>query len=204
MSTTVPLYHHSRPLKSVVYGKVEASPEHADEFLKDAYSWLEKEVSFYPLFLSVGRTDEDIRMTMYQRQWAKVIGSDIVGRRNDGTYIQRNILRKKGEFPNEVLFSFADVDGVFMDYVNWHLVLNSEHKDYQMTNYEKRLIFKPSWPKSRWLRRAKDDPHSVQFVTPGLYLPEAERIWVRNKPTRTLLQSMGFEKVEVKRLLLEE
>jgi hypothetical protein len=162
-----------------------------------------KKVGFYPLFLAVGTTEEDIRMTGYQNQWAKVIGSKIVGRRNDGTYIQRNILRRKGEFPNDVLFSFEDVDGKFMDYMSWHLVLNASYKNYQMTDYEKGLIFKPSWPKSKWLKKAREDPHSVQLVTSTLYLPEAGRIWVRNRQTKNYLESMGFENVEVRRLFLE-
>ena len=69
-------YHHCRSLDSVVYGTVEASSEHADEYLKDAYSWLEREVGFYPIFLAVGTTNEDIRMTCYQNQWKRRFGAD--------------------------------------------------------------------------------------------------------------------------------
>ncbi len=60
-------YHHCRSLKSIVHGEVRASPEHADEF-KDSYAWLEKQVGFYPIFLAVGTTEEDIRMAGYQGQ----------------------------------------------------------------------------------------------------------------------------------------
>src|SRR3989344_5041028 len=192
MSTTVPLYHHSRPLKSVVYGRVEASPEHADKYSKDAYSWLEKEVRFFPIFLSVGTTDEDIRMTGYQNQWRRILSEGRDGK----------LYRKKGEFPNDVLFSFENINGVFMDYDYWHLVLNASHRNYHLTNYENRLIFKPSWSKSRWLSKVKQNPHSVQLVTSKLYLPNANMIWVRNKQTERLIKSMGFKNTRVRRLLL--
>jgi hypothetical protein len=194
------LYHHSIDLENVLYGEIKPNPEHSDFYLKDAYSWLEKEVGFYPLFLAAGENKEDIRMTGYQNQWAKIIGSQIVGTKNNGTYIQRNMLRKKGEFPNYVLFSFENIEGVFTDYSNWHIVLNSSHKQYQITDYEKRLIFKPSWNKSDWLRKAKKSPHSVQLVAPSLYLPDADRIWVRNPQTKAVLEAKGFENVQVKRI----
>lgn len=187
-------YHHCRSLDSVVYGRVEASSEHAGEYFKDAYSWLEKEVGFYPIFLAVGTTDEDIRMTGYQNQWRRILSE-----RHNGKEC-----RKKGDFPNDVLFSFEDVDGVFMDFVDWHIAFGASHKNYQMTDYEKRLIFKPSWPKPKWLRKARRDQHSVQLVVPELYLPDAERIWVRNQQTKELLTSMGFNNVESRRLVLEE
>ena len=186
-------YHHCRSLDSVVYGRVEASPEHANEDFKDAYSWLEKEVGFYPIFLSVGTTNEDIRMTGYQNQWRRILSEGPNGKE----------YRKKGDFPNDVLFSFVDSDGTFMDYNYWHLALNASHKNYQMTDYEKRLIFKQSWPKPRWLKKAKSIL-PVQLVTPSLYLPDAQRILVRNQQTKKLLESMGFENIEVRRIILEE
>ena len=181
-------------MDGIVYGRVEASSEHADEYFKDAYSWLEKVVGFYPIFLSVGTTDDDIRMTGYQNQWKRIL--------SEGH--NRKEYRKKGNFPNDVLFSFEDINGVFMDYNYWHIALNASHKNYQMTDYEKRLIFKPSWPKSKWLKKARKNQHSVQLVTPELYLPAAERIWVRNQQTKELLTSMGFDNVESRRLVLEE
>src|SRR3989344_915488 len=187
-------YHHCRSLDGIVYGRVEASSENADEYFKDAYSWLEKVVGFYPIFLSVGTTDDDIRMTGYQNQWKRIL--------SEGH--NRKEYRKKGNFPNDVLFSFEDINGVFMDYNYWHIALNASHKNYQMTDYEKRLIFKPSWPKSKWLKKARKNQHSVQLVTPELYLPAAERIWVRNQQTKELLTSMGFDNVESRRLVLEE
>ena len=90
-----------------------------------------------------------------------------------------------------------------MDYDYWDVALNASHKDYRMTNHEKRLIFKPSWPKSKWLGKARNDQHSVQLVTPELYLPDAKRIRVRNKSTKSFLETMGFNDVEVKRIKVE-
>ena len=185
-------YHHCRSLDSIIYGRVRASPEHADEDFKGAYSWLEKEVGFYPIFLSVGTTDGGIRMTGYQNQWRRIL-----------SYRPKEY-RKKGDFLNKVLFSFKYIDGIFMDYNYWHIALSASYKNYQMTDYEKRLIFKPSWPKSKWLKKARKNQHSVQLVTPELYLPAAERIWVRNQQTKELLTSMGFDNVESRRLVLEE
>lgn len=191
-------YHHCIDLEKVVFGEIKGNPKYSNfnsdvEFFKESYLWLEKEVRFYPLFLAVGTTEEDIRMTGYQNQWAKLLVESK----------DRNEYRKKGEFPNYVLFSFQNIEGIFMDYDGWHLVLNASYKNYQMTNYEKRLIFKRSWSKSKWLRKTRKQ-HSVQLVTSKLYLPFADRIWVRNKKTKTILENMGFRNVEVKRILLEE
>ncbi len=188
------LYHHCRSLDSVVYGEVRANSEHSEPYFKDAYSWLERKVGFYPLFLAVGASEEDIRMTGYQNQWRRILSDSSDGKE----------YRERGEFPNDILVSFENVDGIFMDYGYWHLVLNAGYKNYQMSDYEKRLIFKPSWSKSKWLKKAKKDPHSVQLVTSSLYLPDAKRILVRNQQTKKLLESSGFENVEVRRLILEE
>ncbi len=192
-------YHHCRSLRSVVLGEIKANQRYFDSYLKEAYFWLKRQINFYPLFLAVGLTEEDIRMTGYQNQWKRIIGTKISGRRRDGTYIQKNILRKKGEFPNDILFSFEEVDGVFMDYGNWHLAFNPRTIN-AIPDYERRLIFKPSWDKSKWLKKSKNEPASVQLVTPNLYLPSAKRIFVRNRKTKELLEEIGFKDVEVKRI----
>jgi hypothetical protein len=180
-------------LESVVFGEMKADPKHSDKDFKDAYRWLEKEVGFYPLFLAVGSTEEDVRMTGYQNQWRRLLSTGPDG----------NTYRKKGDFPNFVLFSFENVEGIFTDYAAWHLVLNSSYNNYQITEYEKRLIFKHSWVRSRLVRKARKEHHSVQLITPKLYLPDAGRVWVRNQETKKGLESKGFENVKVKRLSLE-
>ena len=192
-------YYHCRSLRSVVWGEIKANPRYFDSYLKEAYFWLRNEVGFYPLFLAVGSTEEDIRMTGYQNQWNRIMGTKISGKRKDGTFIQKNILRKIGEFPNDVLFSFEEVDGVFMDYGYWHLAFNPRTIE-TISDYEKRLIFKPSWDKPKWLKKAKNESSSVQLVTPSLYLPNAKRIFVRNKKTKKVLEEIGFKGIEVKRI----
>lgn len=200
MQKSTLFYYHCRNLESISYEEVKANPKYFDSDLRRGYYWLRREVGFNPLFLAVGNSEEDIRMTGYPNQWNRIIGTEIVRRRKDGSYIQKNILRKRGEFPNYVLFSFEEVEGVFMDYGYWHLVLNAHHKNYNISDYEKRLIFKPSWDKSKWLKKARKEPHSVQLVTRGLYLPDARGIFVRNQGTKDLLEKIGFENVKIKRL----
>ena len=187
-------YHHCRSLDSVIFGEINANPEYFWESHKSAYLWLEKELGFYPIFLSVGTTDEDIRMTGYQKQFQKIIS-----RSNKG-----NTYRKKAEFPNYVLFSFEEIDGVFTDYNAWNMILISGNKDGNITQYEKRLILKPSWNKSKWLNHAKKHPYHVQLVTDKLDLTLAKRIFVRNKITKNLLEDMGFNQVSVKRLKVDQ
>ena len=188
------LYHHCRSLEHVIFGEVKPKPEYdADLFDRKAHLWLEKQVGFYPLFLAVGTAEEDLHMTGYQDNWKRKIGE----------HNKCSIYRKKGEFLNEVLFSFEEVTGVFMDYLTWFIALNSEYKNYAVSDYEKRLIFKPSYSKADWLRKASKDPGTVMLVAPSLYLPDAKRIWARNKATKEKLEDMGFENVEAKRIAVE-
>ena len=131
-----PLYHHARPLEHVVYGYVSQA-RGIDPDFEAAYQWLVHEVGFYPLFLAVGGTLEAISMTGYQDQWRRKRATP--EERHQGTIV--------------VLFSFNDVSAeVYMDYLNWHIVLNSGYKDYQITARERRMIFRPSWWPSAWLR----------------------------------------------------
>lgn len=191
------LYHHSRLLESVRYGEIAANPAYSDPDFKDAYRWLEKEIGFYPLFLAVGINEDDLRMTGYQNNWRRFIGTEI----EDGKLVRK--YRRGGEFSNEVLFSFEHVDGIFMDYDYWHIALNAAGDRDTITDYEKRLIFKPSWRKTRWLNKAKYDPHSVQLAAPRLHLPAASLIRVRNKSTQLMLEMRGFQNIEVRRIRVE-
>ena len=186
------LYHHCIDLEKIIFGEIKGDIKHSeDDDFKKAYKWLEGEVGFYPLFLSVGATEEDMRMTGYQNQWRRLI---VMSK-------ERNEYRKKGEFPNYVLFSFEEVEGVFMDFDNWNLyALNNCMNNKPVTDCGRKIIFEKFWTKSRWLRRVKRNPGTVQLVTPKLYLPDAKRIFVRNKKTKELLESKGFRNVRVKRI----
>lgn len=190
----VPLYHHARPLEYSLYSVVRQE-QGVDFFdFEGAYRWLEKEVGFYPLFLAVGPTEEDKRMTGYQNQWRRLLarGKDL------------REYRKKGEIDNQVLLSFLNIsDGIFMDYEYWHIVLNSALNDYEVNKWVKKLIFRPTWNKNRWLDYAEREPHSVQLIVPELDLREAEVVWVRNRKTQEELKNIGFPNVEVRRLAVD-
>ena len=139
----------------------------------------------------MGETIEDIEMTGYQNQWKQLLAWG----RNYREY------RQKGEIENQVLFSFTDIPtGVFMDYMNWHMVLNSAYNNYQMSDREKRMIFRPYWEKSDWLRYVRRNSHSLQLVVPKLDLRKAAVIWVRNVRTKRNLENEGFRNVEVRRI----
>lgn len=199
-------YHHCIDFKNVVYGVIRPSQQHSiaansHGFVK-AYQWLEKQVGFYPLFLSVGKPS-DVHMTGYPHQWASFQGVDDKG---------KTVYRKAGTYPNSVLFSWTDLDGVFNDYSVWHIPLSTSlnataakgfkanQKWQDPTAQELRWLFKKSWNKAKWLRYAYRQEHTVQFVTKELDLRTAVRVWARNQPTAKLLAKMGFKNVHVKRL----
>ncbi|HLC55270.1 MAG TPA: hypothetical protein VJJ75_01920, partial [Candidatus Nanoarchaeia archaeon] len=163
-------------------------PEFYDPDLAFGYRWLERQTGFAPVFLSVGDKLEDVYMTGYQNNWRVCMGYDGRGIHNH---------RTRGEFPNDILFSFSSIAGVFMDYEQWHLVMATD--EYLPKNY-KNLLFKPSWSRSKWERHAQKHPGCVQLVAPSLDLRLSERIWVRNKETKQILLNMGFENVEVRRI----
>jgi hypothetical protein len=194
------LFHHSRKLEHCFPHRVTQRRLHESEIpaediiFERSYHWLEKEVGFYPLFMAVGDTEEDIRMSGYQNQWKRLV----VSGKDYKEY------RQKGEVENNVLFSYKDLPGgVFMDYANWHLVLNSDYKDYQLTDREKRTIFRPSWNKADWLRFARKNPQYVQYVVPELDLTNADVISVRNAKTKRQLEQQGFTNVQVRRIKIE-
>jgi len=208
------LYHHTRKLEHVHHGIVPAvrlsqvipepdcrarggcgdvwsDPWHdAALYYEPAYEWLSRQTGWWPLFLAVGTDDEDLLMTGYQNQF-----------------------RRQAESINDVMFSYEQLPDpkVFSDYDWWHLALN--HGGYpldgshlrhavELTDWQRRLIIKPSWRPSDWLRKARREPHSVQVVVPQLDLRQADRVYCRNQKTRMLLIGMGFseQQVETRRL----
>ena len=134
-------YHHSRPLPYVQYDIVSQART-SEEPYKSAFLWLEKELGYYPLFLAVGNTEDDIRVTGYPEQWRRLLSSGI-----------QNEYRQKGQIDNEVLFSFPDIpNGVFLNYGYWwDTILNSEDNNQEVNKWVKKLLFRPTWDKERWL-----------------------------------------------------
>lgn len=191
------LFHHARSVAGVRFGEIAGSPEHADHDFLGAYYWLAKQVGFWPIFIAVGCRRLDIYMTGYQDNWMAYYPAKIF---RNGRFI--GVRRKTGDFENNILFSFGNLSGVFMDYHLWSMLMYKFWRVRDLTNYEKRLIFKPSWPRSRWIRYAKRNPHSVQLVVPRIDLSLAERIWVRNRATKSDLEAIGFACPQIKRIPL--
>jgi len=190
-------YHHARPLNSVVFDIVKpVSPlnyqsDKEAQFFDRAYKWLEGKLGFYPMFLAVGKTDEDKGMTGYQNQWRKLLALS----KNHRTY------RQKGDIENKVLFSFDTMppNGVFVDYDNWHIVLNSSDRPQEIEKHTS-SIFRPSWIKNDWISYSNRKPYSVQLIVPSLDLRTASEVLVRNKETQRDLVKLGFNNVKVARL----
>jgi hypothetical protein len=141
------------------------------------------------------------RATRYEEQFRRVVGwSPATG----------TIRRRRGEFPNRVMFSWysAPPAAVGMDFDLWHIVLNSVDtvaspgRDGRFLVKEigardRRGIFKPSWALHRWALKARRDPGSVQAVAPELDLRTADEIWCRNGTTRKQLAALGFESARI-------
>jgi len=184
------------PLSQVSYETLRANPAYsACTYLMPAYEWLAEQIGFFPHFLSVGKDEYAIRRTGYPDQWMVRDGGDVV----DGEY--RKNYRKKGEFPNTVLFSFDHLEGIFIDYNYWHIALNTCPNGRSVTKSETKWILKPSWTRQRWLRAALTRP--VDLVVPELPLEDAARVRVRNCATKGLVEAMGFRNVEVVRTLVK-
>ena len=214
------LYHHSCPLSAVRYGTIRprklsslftAAPQcvkgqaceldwwHYARSMKLAYEWLAGEVSFYPLFLAVGATEDDRCATGYQSQFKRP---------------------RPGSQKSEprVLFSYEaqpTAPLAFNDYDHWHSLLSGAFSSLEnlgggrhtrtlrtIPQERRDQVLKPDWSSSRWLRQAGRAVHTVQAVVPALDLRAATRIWVPNVATRDELLRQGFagERVEVHRL----
>jgi len=188
------LFHHCIPVDKIRNRIFRANRNYSDRSFRPAYEWLEEEIGYYPFFFSVGSDESAIRMTGYEDNWRVLTGSRIIrGER-------KNIYRKRGKFPNLALFSFEMMGGIFMDYGSWHIALNACMNGRYVTDAEKKMIFKPSWNRNRWIRAARTSSHSVQLAAAVLPLDEAKRVYVRNLETGERLRLMGFPDPEVKRI----
>lgn len=178
------------------YRTLQPNRKYSDRHFRSAYKWLEDEIGYYPFFFSVGSDESAIRMTGYDDNWRVWMGCRCIRGKS------RNIYRTHGEFPNLALFSFENIEGIFMDYGSWHIALNSCMNGNTVTDAERKMIFKPSWTKSRWIRAARNCTHSVQLAARELPLEGAQRVYVRNIKTRKKIRQMGFPDPEVVRIPL--
>lgn len=219
--TSTPGYHHSRSLQHVSHGTVK--PARLTELLRDpgcaaigtcdpsddwhfalqleaCYRWLAERIGFWPLFLAVGDTDEDRRMTGYQLQWSR-----------------SRTISPTGPPRDQVLFSWSDAPAhaIYVDYLSWHTVLNSvrarngdPHELYVELEGRRddASILKPSWRQSDWLRHARRNPHSVQAAVPALDLSTADEICAPSRRVATALIHQGFapSRLRIQRLRLQQ
>ena len=209
------MYHHCMDLTDITFGEIHPTAVHtyrklvrdgldlsnvvSSFYVNELFAnwWLEKQIGFYPLFLSVGSTREDINMTGYPYQWSRIVSSSYDQEKKKMV----NKLVRPGEFRNAVLFSFRKLEEVvYTDYGDWFEVLNYDWDVYPFPDRIRRYVLKPSWSESAWLRKAKKEPHHVMGVIPKLDLRLADRILVRNKKTARFLTELGFKNVRVKRL----
>ena len=215
------LYHHARSVDHVRFGTVlpvrrtqllpapnclaAGSCDWDDDWhfawqFEAAYGWLAEEVGFWPLFLAVGATDEDRRMTGYQNQWSRAPVWGSCGRPRD-----------------VVLFSWSTPPErvVHLDYDHWHIVLGSavnlcHHDRAHVSSPRLELgdarvaswVMHRSWRQSAWLRHARRHPHTVQAVSPALDLAAADAVWAPNQRVARRLLRLGFsaDRVAVQRL----
>jgi hypothetical protein len=227
-------YHHSRPIDTIIYDNVsqakpkEITPQNEKDI--EAFGWIEKQVGFYPLFMAVGRTETDLKMTGYHRQF----------KRKPDPY-------RTDESQPRAVFSYRKPppNGVYTDYPNWEdmYVVNNPHEyvhqeplrrldvklerqveegiltqeqadalsDEAMEKHTGpvprkivRGLLRPSWNDNDWVSYANKHPHHVQYVVPQLDLREADSIIVGNKEMQKKLEQMGFKNVEVQRVSVKE
>jgi len=191
--STIDLFHHCMPGSQVRLGTIRADPSWSDAGLLPAYEWLAEQIGFFPHFVSVGNNRSALYRTGYQDNWRVFVGSDNVR----GSW--QKVYRKRGEFPNLVLFSFRDLEGVFMDYESWHIAINACINRGRVTTNDMKMIFKPSWTRSRWLHAAKNSL-AVDLLMQDLPLDTAAGVCVRNRATQNLMEEMGFRNVEIARI----
>jgi len=182
------------PFSQVQYGTITADPVYSDSDFLPAYEWLEQEIGFFPHFLSVGNSETVIRRTGYADNWRVF---------DRGEFTQtgyRKFYHRKGEFPNLVLLSFDDAEGVFMDGLSWYIAINSCLNKKPVSKQEMKMILKPSWNRQRWIRAAETGSHWVDLLTPELILGRASRIYVRNQATKKHMECRGFRNIRTFRI----
>jgi hypothetical protein len=205
-------FHHCRPLATVRFGLVtqhhalatplcsgpcDYSTDHYIDLWDLAYGWLEKHFGFWPLFLAVGSNAIALQATGYPDQWRRITSYAKAG----------NTYRARGAYPSDVLFSYASAppSARYSDHNDYTgIVLNAidhdgaSHYLRAISDYERRLVLKPSWRPSRWLAAARSNRLTVQACVPELDLRLADSIWCRSQTARRQLLKLGFAPTQVR------
>lgn len=137
-----PLFHHCIPLSQVRFGTIRADPSWSDAWFLPAYEWLADQIGFFPHFISVGRDWHALYRTGYQDNWKVWTSGEFI----DGKY--RKHYRTKGEFPNKVLLSFEDLEGIFMDHTTWHIAINACTNGHSVSDRKMRVFRNPNLPRA--------------------------------------------------------
>jgi hypothetical protein len=193
-----PFYHHCMPFSQVHFGTITANPDYSYSDFLPAYEWLEQEIGFFPHFLSVGNSETAISRTGYADNWRVFDHGEFTG----NGYLK--FYHKKGEFPNLVLLSFDDAEGVFMDDLSWNIAINACMHGRTVTRQETKMILKPSWNKRRWIHAAEQDQCWVCLLAPELFLDSASGISVRNQSTKKEMENRGFRNIRTLRIPVEK
>lgn len=186
------MFYHSRPLKSVEYGKVGPAPIDAiDPDFANAYRWLAQYCGFFPqVWLSRSRS----AITGYSQA------------------LQRD----------QVLFGFETIKGFPVDYDSWCLLLNPlinaasvDQSNRVVEEAIRELVNDPQaheHPVAIASRKLGGDTTSIlqsvlfvendQVVVPRLNLKSAKQIVCRNEFQKKTLRRMGFieDRIIVRRI----
>ncbi len=184
-------FYHARPMAFVTHGEVRQSKGHEDLHFKPTYEWLAKKLGFYSLFLAVGKPEDAIRITGYPNQFSRSWSAAM-----------------SSESHNNVLFGYDSLPlARFSDYDNWHIILNSViypsdglHPPYlsEISDHVSRLVLKPSWKPSDWLRAVRNGTTNVQAHVETLNLAEADVIWCRSQSSKRELIKRDFDEDRIK------
>jgi len=204
------MYYHCRPLKYVVYGKVDPPPEeYADEYFLDLFKWLGCYCGYCPqIWLSRSHN----RITGFKR--------DILLKKS------RSIMRKRQDArlkKDSVLFGFENIQGFPVSYDHWEYIMimfcnngafkekNLKKENEFLTNKINEFIIsgkKEGFGEEdmgvetkNWVASGRNLDvflknhlfvEKDQVVVPSLNLKSAKQIICRDEKQKKRLRQMGF------------
>jgi len=205
------MYYHCRPIKFVIYGKVEPPPpSELDEYFDGPYKWLGHYCGFFP------------------QVWLSRSRQSITGIRNNKRLKKRQNMKRDGGWRKDiktsndsVLFEFDPIKGFPLSYTHWEYILNplfnvkggiqtqnkaiteffnSMLRDYKADNllygYDEPDPVEDDWEKSgcnlEVYLRDYVFKEVDQVVVPTLNLKSAKKVFCRDEKQKKKLRKMGF------------